>query len=224
MMDKDALFAILSTQDAGTLLEVLSRAYDQMQDGERQAVFGQLMKPASHAAVEVEAESFLDEVDTFKRVSLDGLYYAPFNINSRNFMHIPDETTEWFDTLGGFLTRSVQLTSQGDHLHAAACFKILYELIDAMEEGDEIVFAHELGSWMIPVDEKECIAAYITSLAAVSTPEEFTAAALTLIRRDSLHSFANDAYTAAITAATDEQRVHLETEIRERKIRTGRTA
>ena len=41
-MDKEALFRILSTQDVPTLLEVLSRAYDHMQYGQREAVFGKL--------------------------------------------------------------------------------------------------------------------------------------------------------------------------------------
>ena len=53
-------------------------------------------------------------------------------------------------------------------MHAAACFGILYELIDAMERGDEIVFAEEVGGWMIPGDEKEYVAAYMTSLAATT--------------------------------------------------------
>ena len=34
-MDKAALFEYLSTRDAATLLEMLSRAYDQMQYGQR---------------------------------------------------------------------------------------------------------------------------------------------------------------------------------------------
>ncbi len=222
-MDKEVLFRILSRQDAPTLLEVLSRAYDRMQYEQREAVFGQFIEQASLAPVEIEAEALLDEVEAFQHASLAGMYYAPFAINSKNFTHIPDETSEWFDKLGDLLLASVQLTTRGDHLHAVTCFKILYELIGAMEEGQEIVFADEVGSWMIPGDEQQFIAAYMTSLAAIATPEEFAVAALPLLERDSRQSFATQAYTAAITAATDAQRAHLEAQIREQKIRTERT-
>ena len=69
---------------------------------------------------------------------------------------------------------------------------------------------------------KEYIAAYMTSLAATATPEEFTAAALPLIRRDSWRSFTTQAYGSAIRVATEAQRAYLEAEIQRQKIRTGR--
>jgi hypothetical protein len=150
------------------------------------------------------------------------VYYAPFNINSKNWMHVPEETKEWFEELGDLLQSSVQLTVQNDHLHAVACFGILYQLIEAMENGEEIVFSDEIGSWMIPGDEKECIAAYMTSLAATATPEEFTTTALPLLRRDSWQSFSTQAYPSAIRAADKAQREYLEAEIKRQKIRTAR--
>ena len=67
-------------------------------------------------------------------------------------MHIPEETEEWFERLGDLLKASSQLTARGDHLHAVACFGILYELIDAMEGGEEIVFADEIDkscTWLL---------------------------------------------------------------------------
>lgn len=69
-----------------------------------------------------------------------------------------------------------------------------------MERGEEIVFADEYGSWMIPSDEKTFVQAYVTSLAAVETPDGFTMAALPLIQRDSYQSFATRAYTSAMRA------------------------
>jgi hypothetical protein len=84
------------------------------------------------------------------------------------------------------------------------------------------VFGDEIGSWMLPGDERQYIAAYMTSLAATATPEEFTAVALSLIRRDSWHSFAAQAYASAIDAASEAQKAHLEAETRRQKIRTER--
>jgi hypothetical protein len=218
LMDKTRLFEFLSSQDSSILLNLLSTAYDEMNYDQRLAVFG---KPARALPPEpVDGEDLLDKVEQFRGQSLAERYYAPFNINSKNWRHVPEENNEWFERLGDLLQASVQLTAQGDHLHAVACFDILYELIDAMESGKEIVFGDEIGSWMIPGDEKQYIAAYMTSLAAVATSEEFTAAALPLIRRDSWRSFTTQAYTSAISAANEAQGEHLEAEIQRQRVRT----
>ena len=219
-MDKTRLFEYLSIQDAPFLLGLLNDAYDQMDVDQRRWVFGRLVEELPPA--QVDGEVLLNEVEDFKRESLAGMYYAPFNINSKNYMHIPEETEEWFERLGDLLKASSQLTAQGDHLHAATCFGILYELIDDMESGEEIVFADEIGAWMIPGDEKQYVAAYMTSLAAVAAPEEFSAAAIPLIRRDSWQSFSTQAYPAAIRAANEAQRAYLEAEIERHNVRTGR--
>lgn len=160
-------------------------------------------------------------MEEFQRASAAGKYYAPFAINSENYMHIPEKTKEWFECLGDLLQASVQLTAQGDHLHAAACFGTLYELIHIMERGEEIVFGDEIGSWMIPGDEKQMVAAYMAALAATATPDGFTVAALPLIQRDSWQSFTTQAYAAAARIATEAQRAHLEAEIQKRKVKTG---
>ena len=219
-MDKMRLFEYLSIQDASFLLGLLNDAYDQMDVDQRRWVFGRLVEELPPA--QVDGEVLLNKVEDFKRESLAGAYYAPFNINSKNYMHIPEETEEWFERLGDLVKASSQLTAQGDHLHAVTCFGILYELIDAMESGEEIVFADEIGGWMIPGDEKQYVAAYMASLAATAAPEEFSAAALPLIRRDSWHSFSTQAYPAAIRAANKAQRAHLEAEIGRQNVRTGR--
>jgi hypothetical protein len=219
-MDKTRLFQFLSTQDSSVLLDLLSTAYDEMDRNQREAAFGRYARALP--PVPVEGEVLLDEVESFRRESLAGVYYAPFDINSKNWMHVPDETDEWFERLGELLQASARLTAQGDHLHAVACFGTLYELVDAMESGQEIVFGDEIGSWMIPGDEKQYIAAYMSSLAAVATIEEFAAAALPLIRRDSWQSFATQAYASAIRVAGEAQRAHLEAEIQHQKIKTGR--
>jgi hypothetical protein len=89
-----------------------------------------------------------------------------------------------------------------------------------MERGEEIVFGDEIGSRMIPGDEKQAIAAYMAALAATATPDEFIKAGLPLIQRDSSQSFTTQAYASAARVATAAQRAHLEAEIQRRKIRT----
>ncbi|MCP4544658.1 MAG: hypothetical protein GY832_46755 [Chloroflexi bacterium] len=219
-MDKTRLFQFLSTQDSSALLGLLNIAYDQMSIDQLHAVFDQTVQALP--SVPVDGEVLLGRVKAFKRRSLAGYYYEPFEINSKNWTDVPEETDEWFEELGDLLKASCQLTSQGDHLHAVACFGILYQLVDKIEDGEDIVFGDEIGSWMIPGDEKDYIATYMTSLAATATTEEFTTAALVLIRRDSWQSFVTQAYASAIRAADDAQRAHLDAEIQRQNIRTSR--
>ena len=169
----------------------------------------------------VDGAKVLRAVKKLQRESLAGVYYAPFNVNSKNWMHIPKETGDWFDRLGQLLQASKQLTKQKEHSRAVACFTILYALVGAMEDGQEIVFADELGSWLIPGDEKKFIAAYLKALSAVATPEEFIAAAIPLIRRDSHHSFADQVYRSATRVATKSQKALLQMEIERQSVKTG---
>lgn len=218
-MNKTRVFQFLENQDASVLLDLLRAAYDEMKTTQRQVVFGKFARELPPSPI--DGKKLLKEIQQFHRESLGGAYYAPFDINSKNFMHVPEETEEWFERLGDLLDASAKLTEQGAHSQAVKCFGLLYELIFAMEEGQEIVFADEIGSWMIPGDEKKFIAAYISSLAATATPEEFTAATLPLIRRDSYQSFATQAYSSAIRMANKAQKAHLKAEIQHQKIRTN---
>ena len=162
----------------------------------------------------------LKETKKFHQESFGGVYYAPFNINSKNFSYIPEETEEWFDRTGELLEASSKLTEQGEHSKAVECFNLLYELIGAMESGEEIVFADEYGSWMIPGDEEKYIKAYLSSLAHVASPDEFAASTAPIIKRDSHHSFYAEAYAVAMRVANKEQRARLQDEIKRQKIRT----
>ena len=181
------------------------------------------MKAQTSLSATVDGKKLLREIRKFKRESLAGAYYAPFNMNSKNYMYIPPETEAWFARLGELLASSTQLAKQKEHQQAVACFGLLFELIDAMEFGEEIVFADEVGSWMIPGNEKRYIAAYLKSLAAIATSEAFAAVAVPLLERDSQQAFTGQVYQSAIRAATKEQRAYLEEEIERARIETRPT-
>ena len=169
-MDQECLFATLGKQKKAILFGLLQDAYEAMNTEQRRHVFGEFAEQELQSA-NINGHELLDRIQHFHRDSLNGVYYAPFDINSKNFTHIPEETEEWFDILGDCLKRSAKLTEQEDHVQAVECFTLLYALIDTMERGEEIVFADEYGSWMIPGDEKTFVQAYVTSLAAVETPD-----------------------------------------------------
>jgi len=151
-----------------------------------------------------------------------GIYYAPYDINLKNYMNVPEETDLWFEKLAEFLTESSRLSAQGDHVHAVKCFGLLFELIAKMESGDdEIAFADELGMWMLPIRLEPCIDAYIKSAAAILDPEDYVNAILPILYSDSHSSFTSKAYAKAKRAANSQQRALLDEKIRQQKIRTG---
>src|SRR5713101_3972986 len=210
-MDEQRLFTFLQQQEPAALLEVLQRAYHAMTTKQRQAVFGALGQQLSQGPV--DGEQLSQAIDTFSQASVNGAYYAPFPINSHNFSDIPEETDAWFAQLGDFLAQSTTLADQGQPQHACTCFGLLYELIEQMERGEEIVFAEETGSWMIPGDERVYLRAYIRALADTATPEAFAEAVIPLLRRDSYASFAHKVYATALRVANRQQKAQLKAAI-----------
>jgi hypothetical protein len=216
-MDDQRLFAFLQHQESTVLIEILQRSYHAMTTKQRQAVFGALEKQLPQ--VPVDGAQLHSAIDTFYQASVNGTYYAPFPINSHNFSDIPEETDAWFAQLGDFLARSTTLADQGQPQHACTCFGLLYELIEQMERGEEIVFAEEVGSWMIPGDEKVYLRAYIRALADTATPEAFTEAVIPLLRRDSYASFLHKVYAMAIRVANTKQKAQLKAAITRHQIK-----
>jgi hypothetical protein len=216
-MDEDALFKVLKRQTKSTLLDLLQATYHETNAQQKRHIFGELMKkPKPSKAI---GHFVVKESENFYKDSLAGVYYAPFDINSKNFSHIPDETEEWFEKLGDLLQSSTQLTKENEHTSAVESFKILYELIEKMENGDEIIFADECGSWMIPGNEDDFLDAYISSLAEVEIAEEYTKIVIPLLKRDSYSSFCNKVYSLAVKHCNQEQKKSLLEAIEEQNIK-----
>jgi len=216
-MDRSSLFSFLKKQDSASLLSLLESAYETMSTNQRRKVFGSL--PLKKDAPKIDEAKLLKKIKTFYEESLKGVYYAPFDINSKNYMNIPEETEEWFEKLGDFLEAVTKVSMKGNHTVAVECFKILHKLIDEMLDGDEIIFADEYGTWMIPGDEKTFMQAYLHSLSIVATPEEFTEAVIPLLERDSCESLSNKVYKSVGQVANKEQKKLLESAIKKKKIR-----
>lgn len=216
-MDEDALFKVLKCQTKATLLELLELTYYEINTEQRHLIFGNFVKKAKPS--KVLAQDVVQAVADFYKASLAGVYYASFEINSRNFSHIPEETKEWFEELGDLLESSAQLTKQGDHPSAVESFGMLYKLIEKMENGEEIIFADEYGSWVIPGEEKDFLDAYISSLSKVKNPEEYTKIVTPLISRDSISSFCNKVYSIAVKHSSKEQEKALMAAIKAQNIR-----
>ena len=217
-MNKDRLFQFLGQQESNVLLTLLSDAYEFLDHDDRDDLFGDYVEKSPPSAV--DGGSLLAEIEQFAKSSRAGHYYASFNINSKNYMHVPRETKQWFEEMGDYLQDSCQLTAQGDYQYAVACFALLYKLLALVWDGEEIVFGDEIGSWMLPGDEKQHNAAYLTALVATAEPEAFANIVAPLVQQDSWQSFYGQVYETAVRVANEAQKTQLDTEIQRLDIRT----
>jgi hypothetical protein len=213
----------LAKQTKAQLLEYLAAAYKAMKPAQRSLVFAEIersLPKKSSPAARVDPRRLSRELQRFQRESYAKKYYAPFNMDSKNYMHVPAETSAWCDRFAQLAKQACELTKQGDHVQAVRCFGILFELLQAMESGDhDIVFAHELGGWMIPFDDKVWLKAYMKSLAATADPAEFARQVIPLLEFDSTQSFSAEVHSAAIALSTPGQRAAMETERVRRGVR-----
>lgn len=144
---QDDLLKLLAQQEKTALLAYLEACLIAMSQEQQQAVFGQLVY-AQHTA-KLSPDEVLAAVNQFHADSLAGKYYAPFNMNSKNYNWVPPETEAWFDEISTWLDRSCELATEGQQPYAKKCLDLLLELVNKMNDGEEIAFAHELGDWMI---------------------------------------------------------------------------
>lgn len=218
-MDKNILFDCFTKLNEEEKVHLLKNCYESMNTQQRSEVFGDLKIECINKS-SLDGKIILESVIQFKKESLRGDYYAPFDINSKNYMYIPEETELWFEKLAELLLESSRLTELGQHDYAIRCFTILFDCINEMESGKEIIFADEYGIWMLPTNESACIKAYIQSAAAILNPEEYVKTVLLLIKRDSHHSFCNKVYKKAIHMANDKQKNLLSQKMQSENIKT----
>jgi hypothetical protein len=212
------LFNVLRKKKKDVLLGLLKSSYAVMKSKQRSQVFDDIIYQSITAKKSFNERKVLNEVNNFYKQSLAGRYYAPFDINSKNFMELPEETDEWCNQIALFLEKSSQLTKLGKHETAVKCFQMLFELMDRICD-DEIVFGDEIGTWMIGADEENAIKAYITSLTQTATVQEFIEHATPLLIRDGQESFRNKAYAKIKTLAKKKQKDELDKVIKNRGIK-----
>ncbi len=144
---KEIIFKHFAECDKETLITYLDSVWEELSEKKQRNTFGDLYKELTKS--DLDAEEFFQEVESFHSLSLAGHYYAPFNINSKNFMHIPDETDQWFGEISDLLDNACELVDRGEKEAVLPAFKLLMDLVKRMENGEEIIFADEYGPWMI---------------------------------------------------------------------------
>ncbi len=216
----DHLFALLQKAEKKDLLELIKQSYCNMNTEQKEIVFGKLITQSIKENKFLTGKNVLNKVKSFQDKSLKRYYYAPFEINSKNYMDLPEETDAWCSEISILLEEACQLTYQEFHEDAIISFKILFDLIDRLGY-DEIIFGDEIGSWLVSGDNKETARCYITSLVRIATIDVFLEHIIPLLKRDSYESFTKKIYKTALKLMTKEQEIALKKEIIAQGIRVS---
>jgi len=119
----------------------------------------------------------IDQVRAFANESNAGDYYESFDVASRNYTKLSRGTLAWIATCCRLFDRCVAEVGRGDASEVLAAMNVLFGLVETIDERDDILFfADEGGSWLVGIDWKQVLPAWIQLLAARSGAVEFAAA------------------------------------------------
>ncbi len=215
-IEEKILFPLLDKLKKNELKEYLKTSFYEMNDEQKRDVFGEIYEEKLSGGRNLQ--KLYSEIKKFHEKSVNGDYYAPFMINSKNYSDIPQKTNEWFSELSYYLDLSSRLVEREEYNLSNSCFELLFDLVSLMENGEDIVFADEYGTWMI-ICNSDYNESYIKSLAKVENEEIFTEKVIPLLKRDSYESLSEKIYTKIRKYSTKEQLKRVEQEIGSNKIR-----
>ncbi|MEO1447637.1 MAG: hypothetical protein AAFV46_15640 [Cyanobacteria bacterium J06635_11] len=170
-------------------------------------------------------KALLKDIEAFRDDSLAGMYYEAFRVNSRNFMDMSEETTNWIDAFEQLINRCIKQCQDGEYVQTQKAFKILFDLLDEIDTGSDtiIFFADEAGSWQVGVEWDNVLPCYFTALAAVAKPKSFAQDVMHLVTAHAGHDRDQHLKTA-LKLAKPSQRKTLEALIYKTRVEgTGRS-
>lgn len=216
-IQKAILFQAIKKLKKEQVIQLLESSFINMERKEQRSVFGKLYNEITKK--DRTPESLLKDIEDFYQKSMNGHYYSSFMMNSKNFSNVPEETEEWFDELSDKLDFTSKLVAEEQYVTALKCFKILYELIERMGNGENIVFADELGDWMIHA-KTDYVQNHIIALShTLETTEEYVEILIPMIKMDSYFSLYNKVYQKVKKHATKEQLSAINKEVKSLSIR-----
>lgn len=106
-VNEEIIFKSIGKLKKAELVKYLKSSFYEMDDRQRRDVFLELQNSVLNK--NIKPKELYSKILEFHKRSVAGEYYAPFDINSKNFMHIPNETDEWFSELSYFLDEASKL-------------------------------------------------------------------------------------------------------------------
>ncbi|OHD19173.1 MAG: hypothetical protein A2086_14755 [Spirochaetes bacterium GWD1_27_9] len=201
-MEKKLLIKILKKQKKDDLIKLLMTSFDNLSLSDQFQIFNEIYQKGLISKNNVN--KIVNDIKIFYKESLSKEYYAPFDINSKNYMIIPEKTKIWCNKMADYYKKTIYLTNKCRHNLALECYDMLYYLENNMCE--EIVFADELGSWMIPINQSEIMPKYVESISRVCKPEDFKNRIINLMEIDNYSFNKLSVYNEAIKIGTLEQK------------------
>ncbi len=212
--EKKLIFNVLKQLNNSELIDILESAYEEMNSNQKRNIFEKMLR---NTVIEtLNGEDLIADINSFIFDSKNGVYYAPFKKNYKNYTHVPEKTEEWFSRVADFLIYASQLAKNGDYQNTVLAFKLIYQLIGAM---NDFVFADELGAWMLPVNEAECLYFNVFAISKIYDGVEYANEIISLLKIDSTRSFLLKIYESALKSANKEQIDYLNEEILRKKIK-----
>ncbi|TAD92506.1 MAG: hypothetical protein EAY75_02350 [Bacteroidetes bacterium] len=138
---------LLKQKSKATLIQTIINIYERCNEKAIWDMFGDLIY--EHHYMRLTPLQLRRDIETFYQKSVSGEYYAPFAMDSKNFMHIPDKTECWFNEIALLLDLCCELVLKNEPTPLHFYFHNLFDLIKKMEAGEEIIFAHECDTDMI---------------------------------------------------------------------------
>lgn len=125
----------------------------------------------------------LEVVRAFEKRSLEGEYFEPFEVNSRNCSEVSRGTQAWMAEYLRLLNGCVVEEHRGQPGEVREAFEILARLVERIDEGEELIFfADDGGSWMFGEDWDKILPAWFRVLAATASADEFAARVRSIIK------------------------------------------
>ena len=216
-INKEKLFQELDKLNKNQLIILLEDVFDDMAGNTQRRIFDKLINLTTER--ERTPEKLVVDIEIFYSKSMSGYYYAPFNMTSKNFSYIPEGTEEWFNEISEYLDSVSEIIMEKKYNIGLKCFELLFELIDKMESGEEIVFAHELGDWMLSA-KSDYTEKYIVALSQeIKQTEDYVNLIIPMIKSDSYYSFSKQVYKKVKKHSSVVQLEAINNEIKSQSIR-----
>ncbi|MFC1585120.1 hypothetical protein ACFL5V_06215 [Fibrobacterota bacterium] len=201
-MEKKKVLSVLRKESKNNLIQIIDEVYGLLSEPDIFKIFTPYYEKS------FSKKSFVGrtvgDIEQFYKDSYAGEYYAPFDVNSKNFMHIPEETELWFDLLRDYLDKTVKLFEMEEYKLAADCFSKLFNVYNDMDR--DIVFADELGGHLLHAEHKQIIPKFIRALAKTKDPQDYAKEILLLMRLDEYDYNMKKVYNFAKRIGSKEQK------------------
>ena len=163
-IDRDKLRQVMRKMDDDMIYFLLDDAIDLLSDTKLTKLVGNYLD-LTNLRMDGDERSPIEEVKTFHKVSLEGGYYEEIDVHSKNFIQNSRGTQAWISDCTRLLDRLVAMSHKKGSPEIAAAFDLIFELLEKIDEGNDIVFfADEGGSWRVYVNWEKVFPGYFKSL------------------------------------------------------------